>query len=1048
MKRTFRNCLSLLSALLLVACSSTQIGSSGSSNVINGSSSHASMNPSSNKQSSSTVVPSSMPVHEHTFASKWSYDEVYHYHASTCGHDVTKDKAEHDFGEETYEYVGPYYDSYASKRICKVCGYVLKGENKPQDAVFTFIPINDGEEYSISINDLYFHPKQVTIPSSYNNKPITRIESYGFYFSGIESITLPTTIKTIGEHAFSSSNIKSIVLPDGMISIEKQAFAECRSLTSISMPNSLESIGMQAFINCYELKNVTIGDNVSFVGEQAFLYCDKIVTNKKNGCGYLGNKENPYLILLNTYDKSMTASEIEDTCRIVCVDAFHNCHYLYKIVIPDNTVQLCGGCLIPSLISLTIGKNVKTLPSTQIFDACKVFELINKSSIPLTFGKQEFRMLVGQAKMIISDPSESLITIEQESFVVYEENNEKTLLGYIGNSKNVLIPNNITNIGDYAFTGNKEITSIVIPEGVTNIGYRAFSECDSLKEITIPNSIRHIGEDITFFCPAIERINTPDNMDDVEYTYLENRETFKETTYGGSTYLGNDENPYIILKTGSIQTINDHSIHERCRVIDEDAFYAIRGRITTNEIVIPDGVVKISNFAFYMASWATEPQSLSLRLPKSVRYLDSSAFSFYNLKSIYIPDSNVDLNNMPFNNCFNAHIEISQDNPNYTAIDDVIYSKDQKELVFCMTSKNGTYIMPDSVTSLAAGSFTYSRLNSIVFSKNLQKIGSVAFQNMNQLENVTLPNSLNYIGDGAFFQCQKLKSVTLPQSNCYIGASLFHLCHALTDVTLPDGIEYLPNSLFHHCTSLEHLVIPDSVKELSSVVLFACTSLKSVHIGKNVEIIGEHNFNDCENLESITVDPDNKYFAIKDGILYDKTFETLIKCPPIYERDIFTVPETVKTIAEGAFERNSSLKQIKLPSSISVIPERCFALCNNLTSIEIPDSVVMIKRLSFINCQNLSFVKISNRIIAIESESFRECASIKSLIVPFSIKYFRVSALPANKETILFYEGYNSNVLDYSFQENFTVLYMVTNLKYVSDRENYWHYVDGIPTRW
>ena len=71
-------------------------------------------------------------------------------------------------------------------------------------------------------------------------------------------------------------------------------------------------------------------------------------------------------------------------------------------------------------------------------------------------------------------------------------------------TKNVIIPKEVTSIGNYAFFGCDHLKSITIPEDVTSIGEYAFSRCDSLQELTIPEGVTSIGENAFEYIPHIE----------------------------------------------------------------------------------------------------------------------------------------------------------------------------------------------------------------------------------------------------------------------------------------------------------------------------------------------------------------------------------------------------------------------------------------------------------------------------------------------------------------------------------------------------------------
>ncbi len=82
--------------------------------------------------------------------------------------------------------------------------------------------------------------------------------------------------------------------------------------------------------------------------------------------------------------------------------------------------------------------------------------------------------------------------------------NKQALIKYVGVGGKVTIPNGVTSIGNYAFTGQKCLTSLLIPEGVTSIGEKAFCNCSNLIEIIIPESVRSIDSDAFEGTPIFE----------------------------------------------------------------------------------------------------------------------------------------------------------------------------------------------------------------------------------------------------------------------------------------------------------------------------------------------------------------------------------------------------------------------------------------------------------------------------------------------------------------------------------------------------------------
>ena len=114
----------------------------------------------------------------------------------------------------------------------------------------------------------------VTIPSS-----MKTIGASAFaYCEGLTSVTIPNSVTSIGESAFYSCGLTSVTIPNSVTSIGKAAFYSCESLTSVTIPNSVKSIGDWAFLGCSGLTSVTIPSSVKSIGARAFYSCESLTS--------------------------------------------------------------------------------------------------------------------------------------------------------------------------------------------------------------------------------------------------------------------------------------------------------------------------------------------------------------------------------------------------------------------------------------------------------------------------------------------------------------------------------------------------------------------------------------------------------------------------------------------------------------------------------------------------------------------------------------------------------------------------------------------------
>lgn len=212
---------------------------------------------------------------------------------------------------------------------------------------------------------------------------------------------------------------------------------------------------------------------------------------------------------------------------------------------------------------------------------------------------------------------------------------------------------------------------------------------------------------------------------------------------------------------------------------------------------------------------------------------------------------------------------------------------------------------------------------------------------------VTIPSTfggapVTSIGDNAFARCTSLKNVSIPISVTSIGYGAFAHCNSLTTISIPEGVTSIGNFPFYYCTSLTSVSVAVNNSMYSSIegVLYnkagtilieVPAGLTSLSIPAGVTSIGHVAFSDCPGLTSISVAGDNSNYSSIEGVLYNKTGTTLIKCP--LGLTSLNIPAEVKSIGHVAFADCIGLTTITIPTGVTSIGNNAFDHCPRLTTI-------------------------------------------------------------------------------------------------------------------
>ena len=471
----------------------------------------------------------------------------------------------------------------------------------------------------------------------------------------------------------------------------------------------------------------------------------------------------------------------------------------------------------------------------------------------------------------------------------------------------LVIPDSVTNIGDYAFSGCRSLTDIVIPDSVTRIGDGAFRGCKSLTDIVIPNSVTSIGDNAFEYCFSLSNLVIPDGVTSIEdnafegcyslssvvipdsvscigFGAFENCSSLTDivipdsvTSIGGYAF-GCCESLTDIVIPNSVTSIGDNAfwyckslssvvipagvtsigarafcecsslisivIPDGITCIGESAFCVCS---SLSSVVIPDSVTSIGNYAFAYCKSLTD-----IVIPNSVTSIGDNAFRHCSsLSSVVIPESVVNLNGNPF--C-RWDGELKCLSPYFIYDNKVLFNKDKSKIIAFRDKNTTSYVIPDSVTRIGGSAFANcSSLSRLVIPNSVTSIGESAFWHCFSLSSLVIPNSVTSVGKWAFEGCISLGSLVIPDGVTSIGDGAFRDCSSLTSLVIPDGVTSIGDNAFRHCSSLRSIVIPDSVTSIGGYAFLDCKSLTSLVIPDSVTSIGDNAFRDCCSLKSLVI---------------------------------------------------------------------------------------------------------------------------------------------------------------------------------------------------
>ena len=641
-------------------------------------------------------------------------------------------------------------------------------------------------------------------------------------------------------------------------SIAQWVFFDFIGLKSVTIPASVTGTFNDDFENYYREIFPVFGGCTSLTA----INVDENNTKYKSVDGVLYSKDMKTLLAYPA-GKTNASYTIPDGVTLINSYAFYDCTSLKEVTIPNSVTEIEVDAFSgrTSLKEVTIPDSVTEI-SNNAFDDCTSLTAINVDE-----NNTKYKSVDGV-----------LFSKDMKTLWIYPAG--KTNTSYT-------IPDGVTEISDYPFSGRTSLTKVTIPDSVTKIDRYAFSGCTSLKEVTIPDSVTEIGDSAFRGCTSLTSVTLPDSAE-IGTSVFSGCTSLKEITLPAgvsSIYYYR----YIFSDCISLTAINVDENNTDCKSVDGVLFskdmktlWIYPAGKTNTSYTIPDSVTKIDRYAF---EGCTSLKKVTI--PDSVTEISDTAFrGCTSLTAINVDEYNMDyisvdgvLFHLWKGQCL--AYPAGKTNTSYTIPNSVTWTDDFdsftgsvteiSDYAFsgCTSLKEVT--IPDSVTEISNNAFDdctsltainvdenntkYKSVDGVLFNKDMTTL--ILYPNAKINASYAIPNSVTEIEVDAFSGCTSLTKVTVPDSMTGIGDSAFQGCTSLKEITIPNSVTEISNYAFSGCTSLTKVTIPDSVTKIGYGAFSGCTSLKEVTIPNNVTIISSYNredaFENCTNLTKLTI---------------------------------------------------------------------------------------------------------------------------------------------------------------------------------------------------
>ena len=787
----------------------------------------------------------------------------------------------------------------------------------------------DGILYDKNQTRVLFVPEKIAFKELVLPETVRDIGTAFEHTQKINSIVLPEGLKKLSRNAFNGSKIRSFTVPQSLTEVDSRAFVLSQDITSAIVYGAPGSV-MEAYCKTRKKLSFVAKNTVSSKPKEKINYEYKIGRTGVALTKYIGSSRN---LLLPSEIEGKPVTEVKKLFSI-------GNSSIKSIELPNCVTKLGAGAFsdLYGLTKLKLSENITSIPDKM----CMNCESLTNITIP-------------DSVTIIGELAFAKSGIKTLSLPTHLKNIPAGIISGCSNLTELVLPEGVEEICDGAFYGI-EVNRIVIPASVSKISDLVFADtCNfdnycyrnwSLSKKTFIRVVKDSYADKFFTSyinarSCVERSYIKDNLkivydeqseDDAVnlslFTICESKDgciisdiapypdgeiIIPEKIYGQPVTSVNIQAPrydrtrrYDVKKYASIDFPKSVTkIYFDMKVFvskvtfthgndtfwsDGSAIYSadkstlmfIANRSLKSYTVL-EGVKRIGDYAF---KWCN---NLAVRFPSSLTHLEPSALRGIINTICVSGGENIETPEQ------GGFMEMLDDN---TAIIGVL-----GKTFMHADPKQKVVIIPEGVEIIGTGAFS--------------KIGDVWSGNNCLTEEIVLPETVRILKPRCFAELENLKKINLPEGIETIPNSAFSYCRKLEYIKLPESVRSIEEKAFYNC-SLTSIDLPSKLEMIGNDVFRFCNGLISIMLPAGLRSINMSTLGESE-LEEIHVSPENETYSEKDGVLFSKNGQRLIRVPVAYNCKDYIIPDCVTEVGTYAFRGCKNICSVVFHDNISKI---------------------------------------------------------------------------------------------------------------------------------